>query len=240
MRIFLLLCFLSISILSSAQTVINASDSVIFDLAKATITTSYIEFPISISSDNTDTINALDFQIKFNNSNLSFVTITSLTNFLQPPTYFMHPVDSTLRFTSYSLLTNGIPSDTSLVMVRCSLVNAQVSMSDFVFFKAFLNGFSCSYGVVNLITTDIADVGYENFLKVYPNPVKDILKINVKDKSTIQVLNYDGAVLYQSDEVLSEVLDVNSMNLTDGLYLVCVFNENYSSVKKVLVQRRLN
>lgn len=91
-----------------------------------------------------------------------------------------------------------------------------------------------------MIITDIADVMEENFLKVYPNPITDILKINVKDKSTIQVLNYDGAVLYQSDEVLSEVLDVNSMNLSDGLYLVCVFNENYSSVRKVLVQRRLN
>ena len=88
-----------------------------------------------------------------------------------------------------------------------------------------------------MITTDIPNLEDEKLLRVYPNPVTDLLKINVEDKSTIQLLRYDGGIVYESSDVFSELLDINSLNISDGLYLVHIFNEKYTLVKKVLVQK---
>ena len=82
-----------------STTVINNLDTVVFDLAQQTNTTSTVMFPVYFLSD--DTVNALDFSFKFDMSKFSYDTIFNHTNYLTA--VFYQAADSVLRLTSYSL-----------------------------------------------------------------------------------------------------------------------------------------
>ena len=107
---------------------IDALDTVVFDLSQAVINGNNVEFPVSIISD--DTINSLDFSLKYNQINLSYDTIIDLTTYLQSFAFYNNN-DSTLRFTSYCF--QAISHDTSLVSIHFNMLSAQIANADFNF-----------------------------------------------------------------------------------------------------------
>ena len=79
---------------------IDLSDTVVFDLSQAIITGTSIDIPISIISD--DTINALDFSLKYDQVKFLYDSIIDLTTYLQAVSFY-NSNDSTIRFTSNSI-----------------------------------------------------------------------------------------------------------------------------------------
>jgi len=91
---------------------------------------------------------------------------------------------------------------------------------------------------INIITS-VADVTEKNEkLKVYPNPVADILKIGIPERLintqiTISLFNLKGKKVYQETVTVNgNLVSSNLMNLMPGIYGLVITNENktiYSS-----------
>ncbi len=131
---------------SSLNRTVDANDSVIFDLSNAIVTSTYIDIPVFIKSN--DVINALDFELKFNETKLTYDSIIIYRSYLSGLAYF-NLSDRFLRFTSSSLTT--IDNDSILIAIRFVLPNActQINSSDFNTITVYLNGDPCSYRVTN-------------------------------------------------------------------------------------------
>jgi gliding motility-associated-like protein len=154
--------------------VINNLDSIIFDLASATITANYIDLPIYIVSD--DVIFSIDYAMKFNLSKLTFSstidllpndpTIISLSNFNQSDLY--------LRYTASSFNTfpnNGI--HVTKIRFTLSAPCIPISSLDFTDILAILNGTQCSYRVTELnFTKFIPNAGFTNGPSCLNTPIQ--------------------------------------------------------------------
>lgn len=130
--------------LAKGSPVINQNDSVIFDLSQASCAAELVTFPVWFSSD--DPIYAVDFAMKFDPGDFTFVNITNIQSGLVSSAYFNIP-DSTLRFTSYS----GTPmlSGSPLISLRFSLPGNLLSALNFDTVTVLLNGDACSYGFIS-------------------------------------------------------------------------------------------
>ena len=76
-------------------------------------------------------------------------------------------------------------------------------------------------------------------MKVFPNPVIDIFHIVVPEKemiNNIQILSFDGKLIYKKDEINSKYITVKS-KLESGVNLVNVFTlNNVKYQEKIIVQ----
>lgn len=77
----------------------------------------------------------------------------------------------------------------------------------------------------------IEESGLLNFLKVYPNPAINNITIESVQKSTIEIFNIQGELIFSFfAEENHEIIDVSK--LSKGMYFVKVKNENGVTVKK--------
>jgi hypothetical protein len=140
-KILLSLLFL-ISAGTFAQS-IDENDTVIFDLSGASCTGNFFQVPVSFKSD--DTIYALDFSMKYDESKITFNAIVSQLPSVNASAYY-NPVDSTLRMTSFSM--SEMPHDTPVVSLYFNMLAYPVTESDFNNIITYLNGDVCSYKVI--------------------------------------------------------------------------------------------
>lgn len=70
----------------------------------------------------------------------------------------------------------------------------------------------------------------EQFVALYPNPVKDVLFVELKDISRIQILSLSGQVLMDLDAAQTHQVDLSA--LSQGVYFVRVNNETLRFVKQ--------
>lgn len=146
------------------QPVINNLDSIIFDLASATLSANYIDVPIYIISD--DVIFGVDYALKFNLNKLTFSsTIDLLPNdpSIVSLSYF-NTNDLFLRYTATSL--NSFPNNgIKVTKIRFTLSEPciEISNTDFSDVLAQLNGTQCSYRITQLnFTQFIPTAGYQS------------------------------------------------------------------------------
>ncbi len=215
--------------------IINALDSVIFDLSNSITTSNYVEFPISIKSD--DIVNALDFSLKFNYANFTFDSTINLTSYISSNGHFTTS-DSTLRFTSNSLTTYR--NDTSLVSIRlyrpggltCSNINLHS-------ITVYLNGDPCSYGIKNCITTGISDeTNMGKSVNVFPNPAKDFLYVETEVSADIELIDILGRELIPKTSLIAnQEKEINIHIIPNGIYFLRLFSANFSSTKKIVINR---
>jgi hypothetical protein len=98
----------------------------------------------------------------------------------------------------------------------------------------------------NNIPGECYNVGLNHLSKeisvtMYPNPVKDVLSINISDpfneEITIQIVNLEGKVVFnQKYESAKDQIKLNTSMLKNGLYLVSVSSQ--SSVKQFKLIKR--
>jgi len=217
--------------------VINTGDTVVFDLSNATIAGNYIQFPISILSD--DVVNALDFAMKFNYPTFTYDSTFNLTNYISPFGYF-NPTDSTLRLTSNSLQTYA--NNTPLLSIRfnigsgftCSDINLNA-------ITVYLNGDPCSVKLINCTTTttSISDVSANpELLYVYPNPAMDFFQLDYISNSTkeisIVVFDINGRkVIDQKHSIVAGATNIKTDfdKFSNGVYFVRIVDLSNNSVE---------
>lgn len=143
--------------ITNSQRIINSNDSIIFDLASATLTATYLDLPIYILSD--DVINSFDYALQFNLVNLTYSSTIELSQ--TDPTIIasahFNTTDLFLRYTNSTLQSfpnNGV----HITKIRFALIGpcTSVSAADFNNILTILNGTQCS----NRVTT----LNYSKFL----------------------------------------------------------------------------
>lgn len=208
-----------------------AGERVTFDMSKAVYGANYIDIPVSVLS--ASDVNALDFAMKFNGSNLSFnstqaTDLESLSHFNQD--------DKTLRFTSYSLQTyeQGAP----LVFVRFESVNsASVTENDLTSVVAYLNGEQVTAEIISRSGVSSLTVDGNNVI-VYPNPASNILNIQSIESSKIEMMDAAGRIVIGSALVdANEKYTINTETLASGVYTVKVYGQTFVSTKKVVIKK---
>ena len=209
---------------------IDFMDSVIFDLSQAVIIGGYVEFPVSIQSD--DTIFALDFSIKYEYDSLHFDSIYDLTTYMQSFSYF-NASDSTVRFTSSSM--QPYDKHSSLVSIRFALTTGQMPAAVLTNATAYLNGDLCSVKIMDRVLTNIEEADHFDLkLKAYPVPGNEILTIEFPDINSARIINSLGVVIGEWDKSFSfKTINYNVSQLTKGIYYLQISGD--STIKSLPV-----
>lgn len=215
---------------------IDTLDTVIFDLNKAVLIGNIVEFPVTFHSD--DFIYALDFSLKFNNQLVEFDSLINITpglNYL----YYMNPIDSTLRFTSYRL--GQLINDTAVVKLRFTSQYGAICMNDLNTIDGYLNGDHCSYKVTDCdtLTSSVFNLSFsKGFESIYPNPASDKVNVKVVKDTFIRIVTTNGKiVLNKSLKSSEEEHELNVSNLSEGLYFVHFISNEGSVTQKLLIQK---
>jgi len=83
-------------------------------------------------------------------------------------------------------------------------------------------------------TTEITTIINKDPVNLYPNPVQDVLHINLSGKSgDLQVFDIYGKCLLQQ-QITENENSVDVSCLGDGIYFVRVFYDNQISVSKII------
>lgn len=210
---------------------IDASDTIVFDLSQAIITGSFVEFPVYFHSD--DAINALDFSFKYNHTNFEYDSIIDLTNYMQQLSYY-NPNDSVVRFTSYSF--QNYTGDSALVSIRFNILSGQFCSADINTIHAYLNGDACSYKVITCVSTGIEQItGNENLLSVYPNPANTVLNYESPKQGSVSLFDMSSKQIYSVKCNGNTLHQINTENLSNGVYTMSYFNELFTIRKKIVV-----
>ena len=73
-------------------------------------------------------------------------------------------------------------------------------------------------------------------LSIYPNPASTVLNIVNAEKSSIQVMNMLGQVMYEKSNIAIEE-QVNVSSLSQGAYFVRITNGNAVTTSKFVVTK---
>ena len=241
MKRIVLSALMLITVAVAQAQIIDAQDSVVFDLSQATEQSGYVEFPVYFLSD--DIINAVDFSMKYNTVDFAFDTIIKLAGYLQVTSNLA--ADTTLYYTSYSLQT--ITNDTPLVKVRFTVLTpGQFCSNDLTSVVAYLNGDLCSVTVIDCIPNGVEDQeSGKTITGIYPNPVTENVTVEFsvagKGAVTISVIDIAGKIVYQTARQGytsgQHKLNLNLSSVENGVYTVLINSENETKSARISIVR---
>ncbi len=213
-------------------TTIDVSDTVVFDISKATTIGNITRFPVYFISD--DSIFSLDFSFKYNQLDFTYDSIIDLTTYMQSLAYY-NPVDSTVRYTSFSL--QQIPNFLHLVSVRFSVQNKPLCSPDLNTVIAYLNGDVCSVKIVECVTTGIpSPVPGEPQVIVFSNHSSGILSVQSGENSQMKLLTLNGGQTVLEGRIHeNEKNEFNIGRLAGGIYMMQVYNDRFRTVKRIFI-----
>lgn len=205
----------------------NAGDKVIFDLSKAVVGNGYVDVPVSLFTG--ETVNALDFALQFNQNNLTFISVITNADYLQSLAHF-NADDKTVRFTSFSLKNYDL--NKSLVAVRFATASGKINASDLNSLVGYINGEKVAAEVIDAMSESVANVS------VYPNPAKDVLNVLVSENATVELFDATGKLaILQPAIAANQKQEINISVLANGVYTLKVYNNNFVTVKKVVINK---
>lgn len=212
---------------------INTNDTIVIDLFNQILAGGKVSFPVSIISD--DTIYALDFSFKYDETNFNYDTIINISPSLQSNSFY-NTADSTVRYTSFSL--DSLSKNTDLVTVRLNTFSSYMCDQDIYNIKGFLNGDACSIKLINCLSAGINDMKENNnSVIVYPNPANQILNVEFNKNATFTLLDLNGKLIAGPTEISKdENFQLSTKGFNNGVYFLKLYNDSMLVVKKVVVQ----
>jgi len=88
------------------------------------------------------------------------------------------------------------------------------------------------------VTTSVRDAKPFDFCKIYPNPAKDHLTIQLDKgvgKTIVSILSLTGQILIQEPENYTDIIRINTSTLQTGTYITKIANEKNIQVNKIQV-----
>ncbi len=245
-QIILIVAIIFTSLISFAQSpndinLIDAQDTVVFDISQTDSGIGFVEFPVYFLSN--DTINALDFSFKFNETNFTYDTIFKLASYLSVTSNY-NSGNQTVYFTSFSITNFG--NDTPLVKIRFTVLSGQFCKDDLNNVLVYLNGDPCSVKLTECVTpvNGIHEAENKNAsIDFYPNPSEGLTLVRFNtDRSEpyeIVVSDVNGKMVYKQNA--NSMTGENEMNLnleflSKGVYLVQVVLPTMNLHKKIVLQ----
>jgi hypothetical protein len=207
--------------------VINAFDSVFFDVFQASVVGNQVEVPVYFRSD--DIINAVDFEFKYDQTKLEYDTIVFAASYIEGLSFY-NQNDSVVRLTSYSF-TQPYTNDSVLFKIKFTLLSGtQICAGDLNSVGALLNGDACTAFVTDCLT-GISESESFTQVELYPNPVQDQLSIQVQEISEVNIFDIHGN-LVQSARLngSNEATRISVAGLAAGSYVVRLAGKKTNAV----------
>lgn len=203
----------------------TGNSKVVFDLSKAVVANGYADVPVTVWAD--ENVNALDFALQLNESNISYQSVRENTSYLTGLANY-NTADKTLRYTASSL--QNVELGKSVVSVRVAVKGTSIDAADFTSAVAYLNG--------EKVQVELSGNAADNMVNVYPNPAKDVVNVIASEDATVQLISLQGnSVVLQQNIVANQNQVLNTQALANGIYMMKVYNNNFVTTKKVVIQK---
>ena len=208
----------------------STEDKIIFDISKAVLVDGFTDIPVFVQSANP--VYSLDFSLKFDQRKLTFNSVVDYINESQS-SYNLNASDKTLRFTSNSFL--NFNSENVLVSIRFANDSNQINANDLNSVEGYLNGNSAKVEVINSLLNSINSIN-DISINIFPNPVSGFLNVIISENSFVQLMDLEGKIIINQAKVnAGQKTEINTQNISNGIYLMKVFNNEHVFIKKIIV-----
>ncbi len=203
---------------------------IVFDLEHATFNNGQMSIPVSLTS--AEVVNSFDFDLLINDLSATVQSVVSQYNFDFSWNYIAN--EKLLSVASFSL--NPIPTQNTIsVVLNLTTVHA-ITSNDLTGTLALVNGKFANMVIIDA-TTGIVDTKEAN-IQVYPNPTSNVLNIEVSKNARIQLLDLNGKQVVAEQNVnANQKESVNVSNLANGVYMVKIYNDEFVTMKKVVIKK---
>lgn len=206
----------------------SEKDLVLVDLASATKEEKFINIPVRLYKN--DNIKDLDLVLSYNGKKLQFESIVSHTSFVQME--FNNINNQHISVSSIS--SKAYPVEEKLFTLRF-YSREGFSKEDILQAVSFINGVQ-----VETMISDPAplavDNNFDQLLRVYPNPARDMLKVELPEAAKVQLISMEGRVLY-TNLYAEGVEEINVGLFADGIYMLRISNNKVSTVRQVIIKK---
>lgn len=210
-------------------------DKVVIDLEKAIVNGKTIEVPVSFKS--ATPVLGLDFAMKFDESNMSFNSMVNYPSTTDALAYF-HPTDRTLRFTCTNVNNEVYSADKPVAYIRFETANGVIDADQFNSLLGILNGEQVAIEVLSKTTGIDSGSAADNSVSVFPNPTNGILNVTSVSEAKVELCDVTGKqVLLQTTVGASQTQQINVSSFVDGVYVLKVYNNDFITIKKVVLNK---
>jgi hypothetical protein len=211
----------------------DEANKVIFNLNQAVYANNTVEIPVSVLG--TNVINSVDFALQLDESKLSFNSINNVDASLDAFSHF-NTEDRTVRFTSNNM--EAIQNNAVLATLKLNIVSGNVSSSDIKNAISYLNGDASGVEFVGDFSTGINAVDFSNVVSVFPNPANEYVQVLSPESANIQLLDAAGRLVLGSINAIGgQTQTINTSDLSAGVYFVRIANDNFSVMKKIVLNK---
>lgn len=213
---------------NTTDILLRTDESVNVGIDQAVYEGNFVDVPVTFNSSND--IHAIDLNLDFDASKYAYHSI--LADNMQAVGHY-NGNDAKLRITSNSLKT--LLENEVAFVVRFTRVNqSKMNTKDFNASTGYLNGDKVN---VNLLSS-----GKENddniTFNLYPNPVSNVLFLNVSHDVTAEIIDMNGRVIMSGLAITANISQpVNISNLSNGIYTMRIIHESYTSAQRFVVQK---
>ena len=213
----------------TADGLLKSEDALItIDLSQAVINGNKVTVPVVITSD--EPVNALDLAFEFNESKLSFDNVSELAQNIEAESFF-NQNDRTFRYSAYTL--ENFKLNQSVALISFESTDGTINKKDFHSLMGLLNGKPVDVSFEKAgITSSILDR-----ISIYPNPSNGNFTVVSSEDVNIEILEMSGKLLKEVSVKSNQEQAINLDNVTAGVYLIRVFNQNSSSTQRIVIAK---
>jgi hypothetical protein len=203
--------------------------AVVLDLASAVKEGNTFRIPVSIES--TESANALDFAVRFNENNVSFSELNNVAVGMEANA-FMNETDRTFRFTGFDVANFKVGSTVAELVLQSN--NETISEKDIIADLALINGKPVD---VKFEKSSEAIQSVFN-VSIYPNPSNGVFSVQATENAIVDVYDMNGKQITASQVISSNgKVNIDLNNVEAGVYLVRVQNETFSTTKRIVIEK---
>ena len=207
----------------------SENGAVVLDLASAVKEGNTFRIPVSFES--TESANALDFAVRFNENNVSFSELNNVAVGMEANA-FMNETDRTFRFTGFDVANFTVGSTVAELVLQSN--NETISEKDIIADLALINGKAVD---VKFEKSSEAIQSVFN-VSIYPNPSNGVFSVQATENAIVDVYDMNGKQITASQVISSNgKVNIDLNNVEAGVYLVRVQNETFSTTKRIVIEK---
>jgi hypothetical protein len=207
----------------------SENGAVVLDLASAVKEGNTFRIPVSFES--TESANALDFAVRFNENNVSFSELNNVAVGMEASS-FMNQADRTFRFTGFDVANFTVGATVAELVLQSN--NETISEKDIISDLALINGKPVD---VKFEKSSEAIQSVFN-VSIYPNPSNGAFSVQATENAIVDVYDMNGKQIAASQVISSNgKVNIDLNNVEAGVYLVRVQNETFSTTKRIVIEK---
>ena len=212
----------------------SGENKLVVDLSKAIFNSNYVDVPVSFVS--SVPVTGLDFAMKFDETSLTYNQMVNYASNTDAMAYF-NPNDKFLKFTATNVDLAPFNANQSFASIRFETSNGTIDENQFNSLAGIINGALVPVEILSK-TVGISSFGADNAVSVYPNPTNGILNITSIGDATVELFDLTGKnVLISTSVNASKTKQINVSELANGVYFVKISNNDFVTIKKVVLSK---